>query len=179
MDMKTAHDKHSGLKEKEYHEIHPTNKIHHTAMIYDNVVLGKNNVIGAYCVIGSNGEIRNTKEFKGTVEIGDNNIISEMVTIQRPAEEGEKTKIGSNNLIMAHSHLGHDVEVGDNCEICTGTIIGGYAKIKDGVKLKLGVTVRNRITCNENSIIGMCSVLVKDAEASGVYVGNPAKKINV
>lgn len=164
---------------KDYNKIHPSNKIHHTAIIYDNVELGKGNVIGAYCVIGSNGEMRNTKEFNGKVIIGNHNVISEMVTIQRPAEEGKATCIGNDNLIMAHSHVGHDASIGDDCEICTGTIVGGYASINNGAKLKLGVTIRNRIEVGERAIVGMCSVVVKNCEASSVYVGNPARKINV
>lgn len=154
-----------------------SNKIHDTAIIHDNVIIGKNNVIGAYAVIGGNGEIRGVANFEGHVTIGDNNIISELVTIQRPCDKGAVTAIGNNNIIMAHSHIGHDVEIGDNCEICTGTIVGGYAKIKNGSKLKLGVTVRNRKVIGENVIAGMGAVIVKDIKEHSVIVGNPAKQI--
>ncbi|HSG61669.1 MAG TPA: hypothetical protein VLA24_09570, partial [Pseudomonadales bacterium] len=64
-----------------------SNDIHPTAIIYDCVDIGRGNKIGAYAVIGSNGEIRNCKEFNGRVVIGDGNVISEHVTIQRPAAE--------------------------------------------------------------------------------------------
>lgn len=155
-----------------------SNQIHPTAIVYDNVVMGKNNIIGPYCVIGSNGEMRNVKQedFQGSVVIGDNNVISELVTIQRPYGN-TTTEIGSNNLIMAHSHIGHDVHIGDNCEICTGTILGGYVTIESGVKLKLGVTVRNRKKIRHNAIVGMCGVVVKDVEANVTVVGNPAKQL--
>lgn len=152
------------------------NYIHKTAIIYPNVKLGKGNYIGAYTVIGSNGEIRGVKqsEFKGFVVIGDNNIISEHVTIQRPFKE-EATSIGNDNIIMAHAHIGHDVYVGNGCEICTGSIIGGYAIVKDDVKIKLGVTVRNRLIIGKSALIGLGSVVVKDVEAETVVYGNPAK----
>ena len=111
------------------------NHIHKTAIIFPNVQMGKGNVIGINTIIGSNGEIRMPKDFngspidfqrsfKGRVIIGDNNTISEDVTIQRPYDENKATVIGSDNIIMAHSHIGHDVYIGDGCEICTGTIIG-------------------------------------------------------
>lgn len=156
-----------------------SNKISSQAIIYPNVKMGKNNKIGPYSVIGSPGEIRDTlnKPFKGWVVIGDNNIISELVTIQTPLEEGKVTKVGDNNIIMAHSHLGHDVEIGNNCEISTGSIIGGYAKISDGAKLKLSTTIRNRITVGKNAIIGMGSVVVKDVEDGVTVVGVPAKPL--
>jgi len=152
------------------------NYIHKTAIIYPNVKLGKGNHIGAYCVIGSNGEMRGVKqsEFKGFVVIGDNNVISEHVTIQRPFSKSA-TSIGNDNIIMAHSHVGHDVYIGNNCEVCTGVIIGGYAIVKDDVKIKLGVTVRNRLVIGKGALIGLGSVVVKDVEAESVVYGNPAK----
>jgi UDP-N-acetylglucosamine acyltransferase len=154
-----------------------SNQIHETAIIYDCVELGKNNIIGPYTVIGSNGEIRGCKEFNGKVIIGDGNVISEHVTIQRPAPAEQSTVIGNNNIIMAHAHIGHDVQIGDNCEICTGVILGGYAKIKNKVKLKLGVTVRNRKVIEEEALVGLGAAVVKDVEAKSVVVGNPAKPL--
>ncbi len=155
----------------------PSNEIHHTAVIYPNVRMGKNNKIGAYSVIGSDGEIRNSKKFEGCVEIGDGNVISEHVTIQRPRDKSKFTAVGDNNIIMAHSHIGHDAKVCSNCEISTGTIIGGYALIKDGAKLKIGVTVRNRITIEKDVVVGMGAVVVKDTPKGSIVVGNPAKPI--
>jgi UDP-N-acetylglucosamine acyltransferase len=155
---------------------HPSNEIHDTAIIYDCVTMGKNNKIGAYCVIGANGEIRNCKDFKGGVTIGDGNVISELVTIQRPALKEAETVIGNNNIIMAHAHVGHDVKIGNDCEICTGVILGGYSEIQDGAKLKLGVTVRNRKKVGKNTLVGLGSAVVKDIESNKVVFGNPAKE---
>lgn len=153
------------------------NSIHRTAIIHHNVKLGKGNTIGAYCVIGGNGEIRGVsqKNFKGSVIIGDNNVISELVTIQRPFDS-TSTIIGSNNLIMAHVHIGHNAIIGNDCEICTHTVIGGYAKILDGAKLKLNVTVRNRKTIGSNTVVGLASAVTKDIESDKVVFGNPAKE---
>lgn len=153
------------------------NHIHRTALIHPNVKLGKGNWIGAYTVIGSNGEIRgkDQREFKGTVSIGDNNVISEHVTIQRPFDF-TTTYIGSNNIIMAHAHIGHDVKILDNCEICTGVIIGGYTVIESDVKIKLGCTLRNRLRVGSGALIGLGSSVVKDVEKGATVYGNPAKK---
>ena len=155
-----------------------SNRIHETAIIFDNVVIGKNNIIGPYAIIGSNGEIRGVKDFAGIVVIGDGNIISELVTIQRPALSGQKTTIGNNNIIMAHAHIGHDVSIGNDCEICTGVILGGYSVIQDNVKVKIGVTIRNRKVIGKGSLIGLGAAVVSDIPENSVYVGNPAKPLN-
>jgi len=153
------------------------NQIHKTAIIYPNVRMGKGNRIGPFTVIGSNGEIRGASQhlFEGFVSIGNNNVISEHVTIQRPFKKAA-TYIGSDNIIMAHAHIGHDAIIGNNTEICTGVIIGGYAMIKDNVKLKLGVTVRNRIVIDEGALVGLGSTVVKNVDTGSVVYGNPARE---
>lgn len=154
------------------------NYIHRTAVInHDFVKLGKGNVIGPYTCIGTNGEIRGTKhtEFNGRVVIGNNNVISEHVTIQRPKNEGATTIVGNDNILMAHCHVGHDVAIGDSCEICTGVILGGYCQVWNNVKIKIGSVVRNRVVILDGALVGMGSVVTKSVAQDDTVYGNPAK----
>ena len=152
------------------------NKIHKTAIVHPNVTLGKGNTIGAYSVIGGNGEIRDVdqSDFKGEVIIGDNNVISEMVTIQRPYEENKKTRIGSNCIIMAHAHIGHNARIYDRVEICSGCIIGGYATVFPDSRIKIGAKVRNRISIFSGAVVGMGAVVTKHVPIRTTVYGNPA-----
>lgn len=154
---------------------YPGNDIHPTAIVYDYVEMGTGNKIGPYTVIGGDGEIRGVRNFAGKVIIGDNNVISEMVTIQRPEAIERSTVIGNGNIIMAHVHIGHDAKIGDDCEICTGSVVGGYAAIESGAKVKLNCTIRNRKTVGRGAVVGMGSVVTKDVEPGNVVYGNPAK----
>jgi len=154
------------------------NHIHRTAIVHPNVKMGTGNWIGAYSVIGGNGEIRGVdqREFKGIVWIGDNNVISEHVTIQRPYEENHMTCIGNQCLIMAHSHIGHDAIVESGVEVCSGSVIGGYAWVRPRAKIKLGAVVRNRVSVGEGAIVGMMSCVTKDVPDNATVYGNPAKE---
>jgi len=154
------------------------NHIHRTAIVHDNVKMGTGNWIGAYSVIGGNGEIRGVdqREFKGHVVIGDNNVISEHVTIQRPYNVGQYTYIENNCIIMAHAHIGHDAIVENNVEVCTGVVVGGYAHIWNGAKIKLGAVIRNRCTIGSKAVVGMGSVVTKWVDAETTVYGNPAKE---
>ena len=153
------------------------NSIHKTAIIHPNVVMGKGNVIGAYCVIGGNGEIRGVSQmdFQGTVHIGDNNVISEHVTIQRPLDHGKSTVVCDDCIIMAHVHIGHDAFIDNGCEICTSTVIGGYVTVYEKAKIKIGCLIRNRIIIGKETVIGMGSVVTRDVPHFATVYGNPAK----
>lgn len=151
------------------------NIIHPTAIIHPNVKLGKGNIIGAYCVIGSEGDIRGLKpsDFKGSVYIGNNNIIKEHTVIH--IGESETTYIGNNNFIMSGCYIGHNVSIGDNNEICAHCAIGGWVDIGDNVKIKMNCTIRNRKTINDDSLIGMGSNVITNIPKGEIWYGNPAK----
>ena len=77
--------------------------------------VGKNNVFYQFCTIG---EDTPDKKFKGeetTLEIGDENIFREGVTVHRGTVQDKSTTIiGNKNLFMAYAHVAHDCVVGSD-----------------------------------------------------------------
>lgn len=143
----------------------PGNDIHPTAIIHDNVRMGINNIIGAYTVIGSSGEGRAKYPHKeGYVIIGDDNVITEHVTIHSSYTEGGETRIGNNNFIMTKTHIGHDVKIGDNVTISSCAVIGGHVVIENNANIGLNSTTHQRLKISEGSMIGMGSIVTKDTE---------------
>lgn len=141
--------------------IHPTAIISKTANIADNVTIGpytfigENVEIGEYTYIGPNCFIEYAKIGKGNkivahasigappqdykyhgeetyVEIGDENIIREFVSIHRGTPTGHKvTKVGSGCFLMANSHIGHDCIVGDKVIMVNSAALAGHVEVEN------------------------------------------------
>jgi UDP-N-acetylglucosamine acyltransferase len=99
------------------------------AVIMDGARIGKNVKIYPGAVIS--GEPQDMK-FQGevtTVEIGDNTIIREYVTVNRGTRAKEKTVIGKDCLIMSYVHIAHD------CVLKDRVIMGSYAGLAGEVEV--------------------------------------------
>ncbi len=103
------------------------------ATILDNVKIGKNCRIYPGAIIG--GEPQDYK-FGGEVtyvEIGDNTIIREYVTVNRGTLKSGRgvTKVGSGCMIMSYSHIAHDCNIADNVVLVSYVGIAGVSDIEE------------------------------------------------
>jgi len=143
--------------------IHPTAEVHPSAELGRGVEIGPYSVIGPDVVIGDNTRIEShvviqrwtrlgsncvikaaavlggepqDHKFKGEqsfLNIGDNNIIREFVTIHRATGEGEATTLGDDNLLMAYCHIGHNCTLGSHIMMANTVGISGHVQIEDRV----------------------------------------------
>ena len=120
-------------------------------------------------------------------KIGDNTFIGPFVEIQKNAT------IGRNCKIQSHSFICELVEIGDDCFISHGAMFindlftsgkpaGGekskWKRTKIGNRVSIGTNATILpVTIVEDTVIGAGAVVTKNIDSSGVYVGNPAKKI--
>jgi UDP-N-acetylglucosamine acyltransferase len=135
--------------------IHPSAKLADTVIVEPFVTISKNVEIGAGTWIGPHVTImegarigKNCKIFPGavisavpqdlkykgedsTVEIGNNVIIREYVTINRGTAHSMKTSIGNNTMLMAYVHIAHDCMIGDNCILANNVNLAGHITIED------------------------------------------------
>jgi len=152
------------------------NFIHPTAIIGENVILGDNNYIGAYCIIGDPAEHKKFwDEEKGKVYIGDNNIITGLVTID--AGTKDITFIGNNCFIMKHAHIGHDCLIQDNVTISCGAKIGGHSIVKTYSNIGLNAVLHQFTTIERGCMIGASAFIKGTTEEFSKYAGVPARKI--
>ena len=160
------------------------NFVHPTAIIGDNVILGDNNYIGPYCIIGDPAEHKKywgkkngCDENKAKVIIGDNNIITGLVTIDAGTEND--TIIESNCFIMKHAHIGHDCHVLNNVTISCGAKIGGHSIIGEGSNIGLNAVLHQFSIIKKGCMIGASAFFKGESEVETKYAGVPARKLGL
>ena len=66
------------------------------------------------------------------VEIGDDNLFREGVTVNRGADKEDGiTRIGHRNFLMANTHVAHNCHVHSNVILCNGSLLGGHVHVHD------------------------------------------------
>lgn len=90
---------------------------------------------------------------------------------------GGKAVIGDHVYLCPGAIIGHDATVGDYSIIAPGAVISGFVRIGQDCYIGAGATVRQHISVGDYSLIGMGAVVVKDVQACGTVVGNPAASL--
>ena len=132
------------------------------AVIMEGARIGKNCTIFPCAVIsGLPQDLKFDGEYT-VVEIGDNTIIRECVTINRGTKAKNKTIIGNNCMIMACAHIAHDVSIGNNCIIVSHTGIAGEVEIGDWAIIAGGTMIHQFVRIGTHAMIAGASKVRKD-----------------
>ncbi len=148
----------------------------------------------------------NENDYKVSVAIGNpkirENVVQDLpkntvfqTVIHPTAVKSQWVKIGNGSIITAgcilttdivigeHSHLnlhttvGHDCNLGAYLTTAPGVNISGACTFGKWVYFGSNSSVRQGINITDDVTIGMGGVVVKNISESGIYVGNPVKKL--
>ena len=190
--------------------IHATAIIDPTAQLADDVEVGPYSIIGPQVEIGAGtvigphavimgpcrigrgnrifqfasvGEEPQDKKYAGeptALEIGDENVIREYVTISRGTVTGlGKTAIGNGNLFMAYTHVAHDCIVGDHCVFANGASLAGHVEVGDHAILG-GFTLVHQFTqIGTGAFCGMGSLIASDIPPFSTAAGDRSRVIGI
>lgn len=136
--------------------------IHPNVTIYSGTTIGKNCEIFPGAVIGVRPQDLKFEGEETTVEIGDNTVIRECVTIHRGTKDRWKTSIGSNCLLMTYVHVAHDCQIGNNVILASFVGLSGHVVIEDNAILEGKVAAQQFIRIGAYSFIGGASLVRKD-----------------
>ncbi len=137
--------------------------------------IGKRCLIFTGAAIGSQSQDLKYKGEKSFVEIGDDNVIREYVTINRATGEDNVTKVGNNNFIMAYAHVAHNCCVNDGAILANEVTLAGHVNIEDKAIIGGVSAVHQFVKIGKLSIIGGCSKVVKDIIPFARADGHPTR----
>ena len=116
-------------------------------------------------------------------------VIASTAYVSKYAEIGEGTvvlhqafvnagaKVGKNVILNTATNIEHDVVIGDHCHISTGTMVNGEAQIGDATFIGSQSVVNQCVKICGGVVVASGSVVHKDIKESGIYAGNPIKRI--
>jgi UDP-N-acetylglucosamine acyltransferase len=138
--------------------------------------IGKNNKIYQFSSVGEDTPDKKYQGEATRLEIGDDNIIREGVTIHRgTVQDKSLTRIGNGNLIMAYAHIGHDSIVGNNTILVNNASLAGHVVVGDWAILSGYTLVHQFCNIGAHSFTGMGSAVGKDIPAYVTVNGAPAE----
>jgi UDP-N-acetylglucosamine acyltransferase len=186
-------------------DCHPTAVVHEGARLAEGVRIGPNCVIGEHVSLGRDTVVEASAvitgytsigernrifsfasigfepqdlKFRGevsTLEIGDDNIFREFVTIHRgTALGGGRTVIGSGNLFMAYTHIAHDCIVGSSIIFANAATLAGHVIVEDHSTIGAYSGVHQFCRVGTYAFIGGYTVATKDVLPYSKTVGNRA-----
>lgn len=157
--------------------------IGHNSVIFRNTIIGNDVSIGCNCTIGGAGfgyEKNEEGAYEMLPHIGnviiENNVeIAHNVCIDRAVLTSTilKENVKVDNLV----HIAHNVIIGKNSLIIANSMIGGSTIIGENVWVAPSASLINKITVDDNSVVGMGAVVIKSVAKKEVVIGNPAKPL--
>ena len=125
--------------------------------------IGKRNRIFPYGAIGLPCQDLKYKGEPTRLEIGDDNVIREFVTLHRGTAEGRgETKIGNQDFLMAYVHIAHDCRLGDHIIMANGASLAGHVDIGDHAIVGAFCGIHQFCRIGAYSFLGSYTIVNKD-----------------
>ena len=141
--------------------------------IEGNTKIGKRTKIFPFASIGTQPQDLKYKGEFNNLEIGEDNLIREYVTINPGTKGGGgKTIIGNKCLFMISSHVAHDCHIGNNVVIANNVPLGGHVSIEDSVVIGGNSAVQQFTRIGRLAMIGGMTGVLKDVIPFGLSFGN-------
>ena len=132
-------------------------------VIHGPTKIGSNNRFFPFAAIGIEPQDISYKGEPTRLEIGDNNVIREYVTINRGTTKGGGiTRVGSHILIMAYSHIGHDCAIGDHAMLVNAATLAGHVTVEEWAVVGALCPVHQFVRIGRHAYIGGGTVITQD-----------------
>ncbi len=139
--------------------------------------IGKRNQFYQFGSIGADPQ---DKKFHGEqnaiLEIGDDNMFREFVTLNRGTDDGGGiTRIGNGNWLMAYVHVAHDCIIGNNTIFANAASLAGHVRVDDYAILGGFTLIHQFCQVGAHAFTSMGSVINRDVPPYVTVAGNFAE----
>jgi UDP-N-acetylglucosamine acyltransferase len=96
--------------------------------------IGERVTVSQFASVGADPQDLKYAGEKTNLEIGNDTILREFVTVHRgTVDGGGVTRVGDQSLLMAYCHVAHDCQVGSRVIMANGATLGGHVEVGDHV----------------------------------------------
>jgi UDP-N-acetylglucosamine acyltransferase len=138
--------------------------------------IGARSIVHPGAVLGGEGQIRGNDFPEGRLEIGEDCVLRELVTMNCGSRKDKGvTSIGARGYFMAASHVGHDCVVGDDVTFANSVALGGHAQIGDGVIFGGLAAVQQFCRVGKGAMVGGLTGVNRDVIPYAMAFGDHAE----
>jgi UDP-N-acetylglucosamine acyltransferase len=146
------------------------------AVVRSGTHLGPRNVVHPFAVIGGDPQDRGYAGEPTRLEIGEDNVFREHVTVHRGSVKGGGlTRIGSGSLFMVGVHIAHDCALGDRLELANGTLLAGHAALGDHVVTGGGAAIGPFLRVGTRAFVAAGAMVEADVPPFVIAAGDRAR----
>jgi UDP-N-acetylglucosamine acyltransferase len=151
------------------------NKLHSHVVIDGHTRIGSGNEVFPFVALGTKTQDLKYSGGHPRLEIGDQNVFREGVTIHCGTNDGEATIIGHKNLLLIQAHVAHDCILGNGIIMSGYAGLAGHCVVEDSVIMAGYAAVHQFCRLGKHSLIGGCSKIVQDVPPFMIVDGNPGE----
>lgn len=86
-------------------------------------------------------------------------------------------QIGCHSIINTAAVVEHDNRIGEFAHVSVGARLAGTVSVGDNTWVGIGATVSNNLSICADCLLGAGTVVVRDIDRPGTYVGVPARRL--
>lgn len=149
--------------------------LHSHVAIAGHTTIGKSVRIFPFASVGHEPQDLKYQNEVTYLEVGDNCIIREGVTLNPgTAQDKGITKIGNNCVFLANSHVAHDCTIGNGVIFSNAVMLAGHCHVGDYTIFGGGAGVHQFTRIGRNAFVGGMAGVEADVIPFGIALGNRA-----
>lgn len=145
------------------------------AVLERNVRVGRHCYVGVGSVLGSDPQDRKYAGDETWVEIGDDTVIREYVTINRGTKHRGTTQVGAHCFLMTYVHVAHDCVIEHDVTLANDVQLAGHVLIEAHATLGGSSPIHQFVRIGTHAFVGGGSRVPQDVPPYTRAAGNPLK----